>query len=81
MILDRRAVDEKLRQFEFDCEYELDLYGQPNFDDIDDEYHPRVDEMIKWCRENCKGRSMYKQDLQFRFQLEEDVVAFKLRFF
>jgi len=77
MIIDMRAIDEKLRQFEFDCPTILDLWSQLS-QEIEDEYDTRVDNMVDWCKENCKGRSMYMQNLKFIFELKSDAMAFKL---
>lgn len=78
MILDMRAVDEKLRQFEFKCEHRIDLWDRYEAAIHSDEYIPIEDNMVRWIRENINGHSIYSHNFIFRFEKQEDLVAFKL---
>lgn len=75
MILDMREIDEKLRQFEYDCPHEIDLWDK--YEETEDVW-PLEDKMVTWCKENLKGRSMYCQNWRFIFADENDAAAFKL---
>ena len=78
MIIDMRAVDEKLRQFEFTCEHRIDLWDKYEHETHSDKYETTETKMIRWLRENINGHAMYNHNFVFRFEKQEDLVAFKL---
>ena len=41
---------------------------------------PQQEKINKWCEENCQGEWL-GENLVFMFELEQDIVAFKLRWF
>jgi len=75
MIIDMRAISEKLRQFEFDCPHKIDLWEK--YEEVENPWSLE-DKMIAWCKENIKDRCMYRHNWVFIFASEQDAAAFKL---
>lgn len=69
-----QEVYSDMRQHEKCCEYKFDLWDQYENDEPILE-----DEMILWIKENTKGKAYCGGDFVFKFELEEDAMAFKLR--
>lgn len=46
---------------------------------IDDNEFGISNIVIRWCDENCQGRTAYINPTQWEFELEIDALAFKLR--
>lgn len=68
-----QEVYSMVRQHEKCCEYKFDLWDQ-YYDDFDTD-----ENMILWIKENAKGKVYYGGDYVFKFETEEDAMAFKLR--
>ena len=73
MILDMRAVNEKIRQFGFKCEHVIDLW-----DKYSEECEEIEDDMVEWVKENASGHAMYHHNFRWGFERQEDLIAFKL---
>jgi len=78
MIIDKRAVDRKLSDFEYTCQHEINMWTKYSNYETDEECVELEDAMIKWIKENIKGRAMYHHNFVFGFEKQEDLVAFKL---
>ncbi len=61
-----------------DEEKMVEMVWWGKFDHLKNDTPP--EEIIKWCQENCNGLIYFNyQSYSAKFELEEDVMAFKLR--
>lgn len=76
--ISRNACINYIEQVE-DEDFMAQMVWWGNFGHLIDE-HIEYEELKKWCEENCEGL-IYINSLSYRvqFEIEEDVVAFRLR--
>ena len=73
-----RAVDGKLRDFEYKCEHEIDLWDKYQSCDTSEECEELENNMTEWVKENAAGHAMYHHNFRWGFEKQEDLIACKL---
>lgn len=76
-IYDHYAMTEKRRQHRWSCGYEISLWGKYADESLGD-CAEIEQEMIKWIKETVKGKAHCAGDMKFGFELEQDLILFKL---
>lgn len=80
-VLDHYKICECIEIFEEKCEHYLNLWNhyinELKYNDIDE----LEIEMVEWLEKNTTYKVYYGGDLEFKFEDETDLVAFKLRWF